>query len=82
VFRDELTTLAGLRGVTVHFLTGHRRQLGYDPLAADVLAANVPDLREHDVYVCGPDGMTAAVVAALRRAGVPRRQLHHETFEF
>jgi predicted ferric reductase len=82
VFRDELTTLAGLRGATVHFLTGHRRELGYDPLAADVLAANVPGLRDRDVYVCGPDGMTAAVVAALRSAGVPRRQIHHETFEF
>jgi ferredoxin-NADP reductase len=82
VFRDELTTLAGLRGATVHFLTGHRRELGYDPLAADVLAANVPGLRDRDVYVCGPDGMTAAAVAALRAAGVPRRQIHHETFEF
>jgi predicted ferric reductase len=82
VFRQELTALARLRGATVHFLTGHRRQLGHDPLSAAALAANVPDLRAHDVYVCGPDGMTAAVVAALREAKVPRRQIHHETFEF
>jgi ferredoxin-NADP reductase len=82
VFRQELTALARLRGATVHFLTGHRRQLGYDPLSAAALAANIPDLRAHDVYVCGPDGMTAAVVAALREAKVPRRQIHHETFEF
>jgi predicted ferric reductase len=82
VFRDELTALARLRGATVHHLTGHRRDLGYDPLSAPVLAANIPDLRERDVYVCGPDGMTAAAVAALREAKVPRRQIHHETFEF
>ena len=82
VFRDELATLARLRGATVHLLTGRRTELGYDPLSAPVLAANVPDLRAHDVYVCGPDGMTAAVVAALREAKVPRRQIHHETFEF
>ncbi|HST64305.1 MAG TPA: hypothetical protein VLM05_03865, partial [Mycobacteriales bacterium] len=63
-------------------LTGHRRDLGHDPLSAPVLAANIPDLRERDVYVCGPDRMTAAVVAALREARVPRRQVHHETFEF
>jgi ferredoxin-NADP reductase len=82
VFRDELTALARLRGATVHFLVGHRRELGYDPLSAPALTANIPDLRERDVYVCGPDGMTAAVVAALREARVPRRQVHHETFEF
>ncbi|HST65831.1 MAG TPA: ferredoxin reductase family protein [Mycobacteriales bacterium] len=82
VFRDELAALAAARGATVHVLTGHRRDLGHDPLSAPVLAANIPDLRERDVYVCGPDGMTAAVVAALRAAKVPRRQVHHETFEF
>jgi predicted ferric reductase len=82
VFRDELTALARSRGATVQFLTGHRRDLGYDPLSVPVLTANLPDLRDRDVYVCGPDGMTAAVVAALREAKVPRRQIHHETFEF
>jgi predicted ferric reductase len=82
VFRDELTALARLRGATVHFLVGHRRDLGYDPLSAPVLTANIPDLQQRDVYVCGPDGMTAAAVAALREAKVPRGQIHHETFEF
>jgi len=77
VFRDELTELARHRGATVHFLTGRRQQLGYDPLSAAVLTSNIADLREHDAYVCGPDGMTAAVVAALREAKVPRRQIHH-----
>ncbi|MGF7238694.1 MAG: ferredoxin reductase family protein [Frankia sp.] len=82
VFRDELTALARQRGATVHFLIGHRQQLGYDPLSSAALRTNLPDLRAHDVYVCGPDGMTAAVVTALREAKVPRRQIHHETFEF
>jgi predicted ferric reductase len=82
VFRDELTAIAAHRGARLHFVTGHRRRLGYDPLSAPVLTANVPDLRSHDVYVCGPDGMTASVVAALRQARVPRRQIHTETFEF
>lgn len=81
VFRDELEALARVRGATVHVLAGRRRDLGWDPLSAATLAGNIPDLSEHDVYVCGPDGMTAATVAALRAAGVPRRQIHHETFE-
>jgi ferredoxin-NADP reductase/DMSO/TMAO reductase YedYZ heme-binding membrane subunit len=82
VFRDELDTLARLRGARVHVLTGHRRELGYDPLSGASVAADIPDLPERDVYVCGPDGMTAATVAALRQAGVPRQHIHRETFEF
>jgi predicted ferric reductase len=82
VFAGELGALARRRGARVHVVAGHRRELGYDPLSAPALIATVPRLREHDAYVCGPAGMTAAVTAALRAAGVPRRQIHTETFEF
>jgi ferredoxin-NADP reductase len=63
-------------------VTGRRRQYRHDPLSSAALAANVPHLREHDVYVCGPDGMTESVVRALRTAGVPRRHIHRESFAF
>jgi predicted ferric reductase len=82
VFRTELTAIAAHRGARLHFVTGHRRRLGHDPLSAAVLTANVPDIREHDIFVCGPEGMTTSVVADLRRARVPRRQIHSESFEF
>jgi predicted ferric reductase len=82
VFLDELRAIAGARGATFHWLAGSRSDLGHDPLSTDVLNANIPDLRSHDVFLCGPDGMTRSVVAALRRAKVPRRQIHHESFEF
>jgi ferredoxin-NADP reductase len=51
-------------------------------LDARRLAALVPGLAEHDVYVCGPDGFTAAVLAAAREAGVPAARIHHESFTF
>ena len=82
VFRDELVAIAHQRGAQLHIVTGHRSELGYDPLSKDTLTANIPDLRNHDVYVCGPDRMAESVVAALREAEVPRRQIHHESFEF
>jgi predicted ferric reductase len=82
VFRDEITAIATARGAPVHFVLGSRATLGQDPLGARALTANIPDLPDHDVYVCGPDGMTRAVVASLREARVPRRQIHHESFEF
>jgi predicted ferric reductase len=82
VFRDELTAIAAARRAKVHFVTGSRAKLGHDPLSATALTANIPDLREHDVYVCGPDGMARSVVSSLRQARVPRRQIHSESFEF
>ena len=49
---------------------------------AAALAASVPDLREHDVYVCGPDPMAAAAVAALRAAGCRAARSTTKSFEF
>jgi ferredoxin-NADP reductase len=56
-----------------------------DPAAAltpATLAAMIPDLREHDVYLRASPGLAAVVRAALRGAGLPRRQLHEEVFGF
>ena len=82
VFRDELKAIAKSRGARLHIVTGHRRDLHHDPLSPSALSRNVPGLRDHDVYVCGPAGMTTGVVQALRAAKVPRRQIHSESFEF
>lgn len=82
VFRQELGAITARRGARLHVVTGSRAQLGWDPLSPVALTANFPDLPSYDVYVCGPEGMAQAVVAALRAAKVPRRQIHHESFEF
>ena len=82
VFRDELDAIARARGATVHYIVGSRAELGTDPLSAEVLRGLVPGLHRQDVFVCGPSGMTGAAVAALAEAGVPRRRIHYESFEF
>jgi ferredoxin-NADP reductase len=82
VFRAELTEIAARGGAQLRFVTGSRRELGRDPLATEALRANVPDLAEREVYLCGPAGMTAAVIKSLRALGVTRRHIHHESFEF
>ena len=81
IFRGELAALARDRAADLRFLTGRRADLGYDPLSPEALAYNVPDLAHHDVYLCGPPGLTEALKGSLRAAGVPRRQIHHESFE-
>jgi predicted ferric reductase len=82
VFGRELAAIAAQRQARLHIVTGRRTDLGGDPLSASVLTANIPDLAEHDVYLCGPTGMTDSAKTALRQAGVPRRRIHHESFEF
>ena len=82
VFRDELERLARARGARLWFVVGRRADLGQDPLNAATLRTRIPGLDRHDVYVCGPAGMTGAVIRELRAAGVQRRHIHHESFEF
>ncbi len=82
VFRDELDAIAAARGGSVHYLIGSRAEIGGDPLSPRVLRSLVSGLDQREVYVCGPPGMTSAAVRALRAAGVPKRNIHHESFEF
>jgi ferredoxin-NADP reductase len=82
VFRRELEQIADQRGARLWFVTGSRADLGGDPLTAGELLKRIPGLHAHDVYVCGPPGMTKSVIRALRDAGVRRGRIHHESFEF
>jgi predicted ferric reductase len=88
VLREELELLAARRGIVVHYLLGPRitARRSWLPRGAerhrdrDVLLHLVPDLRHRDLFVCGPEEWTDAVVVAARRAGLPREQLHQERF--
>jgi ferredoxin-NADP reductase/DMSO/TMAO reductase YedYZ heme-binding membrane subunit len=81
LFRAELEAVAQARGARLHYLVGARTEIG-EPLQTRSLLALLPDLREHDVYLCGPPGMVATAQEALDTAGVPPRRVHHESFEF
>jgi predicted ferric reductase len=41
-----------------------------------------PDVRERDVYVCGPPPMMDALVILLKKLGVPEPQIHFERFSY
>ena len=76
VLLHELQRIAYHRGSTVHLLTG--------PSAGQFTASNlfqlVPDVASRDTFVCGPAGMTNAVLAGLRELRVPSKQVHAERF--
>ena len=84
VFRDDLEELAERRGITLYYLLGPRAQGKAAWLPQEHAGVKVrqliPDLREHDVFVCGPDGWMDSVAAAVLAAGLPSAQLHQERF--
>jgi ferredoxin-NADP reductase len=82
VFSRELDAIAADQGASVHYVIGSRERLGYDPLDARNLQSLVPGLHRYEAYVCGPAGMTETAIASLRDAGIPRRRIHHESFDF
>ena len=78
--RGELEAVAAARGARLVYVLngpdGTRARI-----TADRLRELVPDVDRHDVYLCGPRGLSLAAYDALREAGVPVSRIHHESFE-
>ncbi|MQY09827.1 Flavohemoprotein [Actinomadura sp. RB68] len=86
-FGAELDRLAGERGVRVVPVLGPRADRpSWLPRTlahlgdAEALRQAVPAVSDAHVFVCGPDGWTAAVREAARSAGVRADRLHTEQF--
>ena len=81
----EVRNLCASRGVQLVTLVGRR---GEDSSWLPASAAGgrlvqwAPWLTNADVYVCGPDAWTDAVVAEVRSSGVPDKQIHYERFSW
>jgi predicted ferric reductase/uncharacterized protein with FMN-binding domain len=83
VFREELEDLERRKGVRVVYVVGRYDAPGGEfLLSAQHLKDLVPDITNRDVYICGPPAMTDMVDTSVRRAGVPSRQIHTESFAF
>jgi predicted ferric reductase len=82
VLLEELQGLAQQRGAQLHVLIGRTGEGNppFNPFAPADLETVVPDIRERDVYICGPEAMTVAVLRSLRALGVPKKQVHAERF--
>nr|WP_286258898.1 ferredoxin reductase family protein [Streptomyces graminofaciens] len=77
VLYDELRELAHAKGCELHLVTG---PVSPDKLAPSELVRLVPDIRERDVFLCGPPPMMNAVLGNLRELDVPKQQIHFERF--
>jgi predicted ferric reductase len=90
VLRTEIERIAARTGATVYYLLGPRipgRASWLPNTAAHLsdaraLAALVPDIAGHDVYLCGAPQWMDAAERAARDCGVPEEQLHSERFSW
>jgi predicted ferric reductase len=83
VFKAELDELVKARGGDVHYLVGRRgAEIHPQPFAPRALRTLVPDIRERDVFICGPRDMIDSVSRSVSALGVPANQIHRERFAF
>ena len=79
--RLELERMVAARNGRLVIIAGPRRLFArQDPFAPEALHRLVPDLATRHVFVCGPASLEHAVVASMRKAGVPSGHVHHERF--
>ncbi|WP_019068827.1 ferredoxin reductase family protein [Streptomyces hokutonensis] len=77
---QELESIARWRGAKVLYALNGAD--GKRPrLTPGALHNMVPELVDHDVYLCGPSGFAEDMYEVLCAAGVPARRIHHESFE-
>jgi ferredoxin-NADP reductase len=90
VLAPELTDVARGRGARYVLIDGPRipDRPSWLPMAArhlsdaDGLRLVVPDVAEHEVYLCGSPGWMEAARSAVLAAGVPVQHVHLERFTY
>lgn len=85
---DEVQELASRRGARLHVLSGPRSVDENQWIPDDVnlqglrITDLAPNIRNSDVYVCGPAAWSRLVVKDAQAAGVSRHQIHWERFNW
>ncbi|MFD4673570.1 ferric reductase-like transmembrane domain-containing protein [Lentzea sp. NPDC058450] len=82
VLLRELEGLARAKGAVLRLVTGSSKTITANGplLGPENIIALVPDVQDRDVFICGPGGMTGAVIKSLDELGVPANQIHAERF--
>jgi len=80
VFASELRALTARCHLVLSRWTGPAE--GYEQGRVDrpMIERLVPDVRDREVFVCGPLPMMKAVIGALHALEVPRSRIHYERF--
>jgi len=90
IFVDELSALAASRQARFFIVTGTRATKRHSWLPqhaahlgdVEALRQLVPDVANHDVFICGGPGWMDAAEQAVIDAGVPGEHIHIERFTY
>ena len=90
MLRDEIDAIAAQNGARVYYLLGPRLRTrsSWLPVSAAhlddarALRELVPDIAEHDVYLCGAEPWMQAAARAAEETGVPAERIHIERFSW
>ena len=84
---NELRQIAAMRKMDLHVIAGPRGN-GHSWLNADPLGRSeqvrlhemVPNIKDADIYICGPVAWTESARHAVKAAGAPEHQIHTEEY--
>ena len=79
IFTKELTDLAGAKQAKLHILPGSRL---VHPLDANHLLTLVPNIRDAEIFICGPTSLTDVIGSSAKALGIPAKRVHSEIFEY
>ncbi|MHC5796397.1 ferredoxin reductase family protein [Lacisediminihabitans sp. FW035] len=85
---NEISELASKKGARLYTMVGRRATQGpgwmpqADASRGVTLGSVFPDLKDSDLYICGPTAWLDLVERDARRAGIPEHQLHTERFDW
>lgn len=79
IFLDEITELARRKNARLHILPGSRRVHRLDGAH---LSSMVPNIRESEIYICGPTALTELIRTSAAELGMPKKRVHSEIFEY
>lgn len=79
IFLDEINELAREKEVRLHALPGSRNLY---PLDSKHLLQLIPNVRECEIYICGPTSLTNVIRESARELEIPKSKVHSEIFEY
>lgn len=84
IAKDEIAQLANKHGncQVIYTLTQQVKPQwqGYQGRLSKQMLASIPDLTQHQVYVCGPEGFRQSAQQHLQQLGLQKQQYHWESF--
>ncbi len=84
VFKEELDEYVKATKLVLSNPTAEEESAQYEKgyIDKEKIERLVPDVKDREIYICGPLQMMDSVVALLEAMGIPKQQIHFERFGY